>query len=85
MLCTKSDVDSPNSFGENVQKLTDDLSGISDLDIQDGNLKINRFLCVTEVVVWRNFEIDRLNSFGENAGKPINDLFDLSDLLTSAT
>ena len=35
-----------NNFGENVQKLANDCFDLSDLDIQDCTMKINRILCL---------------------------------------
>ena len=48
-----------------------DLFDTSDLDIQDGHLSINSFLCSNEEVMYTKFEDDRPKSFGENVRKLI--------------
>ncbi len=64
MVCTKFEVARPNSFGENVQKLTNDLFDpsdifdLSDQELEDGHLKINRFLCLAMAMRCTMFEVD---------------------------
>ena len=51
-----------------------DLFDPSDLDIQDGSLKINNVLWLIKEVLCTKFEVDRPDSSGENVQKIINDL-----------
>ena len=54
---------------KNVWKLTIggfDISDLCDLEIQDGHLKIDRFLRLTWAVMGTKFETDKTDSCGEN-------------------
>ena len=45
-MYTKFEIDRPDSFRENAQKVTKHLSDLSDPEIQDGHLKISRVQCL---------------------------------------
>ena len=70
-MCTKTGGD---SFGENDQRLADDRSDLTDLEIQDGHLKSKGF-CVLPMCTLH--EVDWPNSSGGNVWKPTNDRCDL--------
>ena len=61
--------------------MTHDLFDLSDLEIQDGRLKINRVRSSTMVVACTKFEVDILNICGEFSQKKLDELFHLSDLI----
>ena len=69
VMRTKYEVNWPNSFGENVQKLANDHFNISHLDIQDGYSKFRKLLCLTQELILFKYEVNMPDICGRNVQK----------------